>query len=145
MNRLASARTELFDVLTTVLPGRVAPVPSAGKPYVAPYVWIDQPRLQRATIGTATRVVVATFPIWVAYDGAVKAQVVGLDDLVSSVWDACMNVPAATPLDAEPTTVDIGGGTLRATVVSVDVVLGALTLCLPAMQPVTVPPQPITN
>jgi hypothetical protein len=83
--------------------------------------------------------------VWISYDGATRAQVVGLDDLVAKVWDACLHVPAARPLSATPQTVDVAGTSVRGVVVTVDVTLGALTLCLePAVVGSPVPPEPVT-
>ena len=109
MNRLTDARVQLYEALAPVLPGRVAATPPVGNPYVSPYVWIDQPEGAIQSVGTNTRLSVATFPIWISYDGAVKAQVIGLDDLVANVWDACLHVPAARPAGWLPSALDVGG------------------------------------
>lgn len=144
MDRLSTARTALFAALTPVVPGRVAPYPPARKAHIVlPYVWIDQPRLAVPNFGTNTRMTVATFPVYVGYDGDVRAQVAGLDELVAQVWDACMGVAGASPTSGEATTVDVGGTSLRATIVRVDVTVGAYSLCLPTVTPVLIPPQPV--
>jgi len=142
VNRLTSARVELFEALAPVLPGRVAATPPVGKPYVSPYVWIDQPEGAITTVGQRTQLSVATFPIWISYDGAVKAQVIGLDDLVSNVWDACLTVPAARPARWRTAVLDVGGVAVRGVVVSVDVTFGAMTLCLPTVEESLIPPEP---
>ena len=85
-----------------MLPGRVAATPPTQAPYPPPYIWLDQPDLGIQTAGTNTRLSVVTFPVWIAYDGAVKAQVVGLDDIVAKVWDATLAVAAARPVNADP-------------------------------------------
>ena len=123
-----------------MLPGRVAATPPVGNPYVSPYVWIDQPEGAIQTVGTNTRLSIATFPVWIGYDGAVKAQVLGLDDLVAKVWDACFHVPAARPVGWSPSVFDVGGTAVRGVVVNVDVTLGALTLCLPTVEVSLIPP-----
>lgn len=142
-NRLSDARLALFGVLTPVLPGRVSSTPPAATPFPAPYIWIDQPDVALGTAGTSTRVTVATFPIWISYDGAVRAQVAGLDDLVSQVWDAVLAVRQATPQSTFVNTVDVGGVDVRGVVVSVDYTIAALTLCLPTPTSVLIPPEPV--
>jgi hypothetical protein len=139
-NRLADARTALYGALAPILPGRVSATPPAGTAYVAPYIWLDQPDLAVGFVGSNTRLTVATFPVWIAYDGAVRSQVAGLDDVLSKVWDACLSCPAAMPQSTSTQALDVGGATLRGVVVAVDVTLGAVTLCLP--DPVTVSPIP---
>lgn len=144
MNRLTSARTELYEAIAPVLAGRVAPTPPTGKPYPPPYIWLDRSDGAITTVGTRTQVSVATFPVWISYDGAVKAQVAGLDDLVAQVWDAVLHVPAARPDRWFNSVADVGGVAVSGVVVSVEVTLGALTLCItPAaaspIPPVTVP------
>jgi len=142
-NRLANARQDLYAALEPILPGRVASTPPAGTAYVAPYIWLDQPDLTVGFVGQNTRLTVATFPVWIAYDGAVRSQVAGLDDLLSKVWDACLNTPSAMPQATSTQTVDVGGATLRGVVVTVDVTLGAVTLCLPALPAQSpIPPVP---
>lgn len=116
-------------------------MPPANVTYPAPYIWIDQPDVNIGFIGTATKVTVATFPVWIVYDGAVRAQVAGLDDLVSQVWDAVQQVRQATPQSATPSTVDGGPPSVRAVVVSVDVTVSAMTLCQPTATPVPIPPE----
>ena len=111
-------------------------------PYPPPYIWLDQPDLGIQTAGTNTRLSVVTFPVWIAYDGAVKAQVVGLDDIVAKVWDATLAVAAARPVNATPSIADVAGTTVRGVVVSVDVTIGALTLCLPIVEESPIPPEP---
>ena len=143
-DRLTQAHDDLFEALAPVLPGRVAATPpTPQRSYVAPYIWLEQFDLTTTIIGTRTEVTVATFPIWIVYDGSVAAQVAGLMDLVSRVWDAVLHVPAARPTGATATTLDVAGATLRGVVVSVDVTLGALTLCLPTLAPSPIPPEPV--
>jgi len=142
-NRLTDARTELFEAIAPVLPGRVAATPPVGKPYVSPYVWIDQPRWAIQSAGTNTRLTVVTFPVWLSYDGAVKAQVLGLDDLSAKVWDACLTVPAARPAGANQSILDVAGTAVRGLVIAVDVTVGAMTLCLPTVEASPVPPEPV--
>jgi hypothetical protein len=145
-SRLADARLALHTALRPVLPGRVdAYPPAAGRP-VAPKVWIgDVADGDPATIGSSTTVTLARFPVVVVYDGAVHAQVAGLDDLVSAVVDAVEAAPGfehdgwrARPFGDLP--VD---STIRSIVVTATVTITARTLCLPTPDVVTVPPTPI--
>lgn len=144
MNRITSARTELFEALSPVLAGRVAATPPGDKPYPPPYIWLDVPELGVITAGTSTRLAAATFPVWVTYDGANHAQVAGLDDIIAKVWDACLRVPAARPTSALPSVAIVGGAEVRGVNVAVEVTLGALTLCLePAVVGSPIPPEPV--
>lgn len=142
-NRLGDARLALFGVLEPVLPGRVASAPPTSGPYPAPYIWIEQPDVSIGFTGTATKLTVASFPVWIGYDGAVRAQVAGLDDLVSQVWDAVQQVRQAMPQSATSSTIDGGPVTVRAVVVSVDVTIAAMTLCVPTAAPSPIPPVPV--
>lgn len=139
-NRLAVSRAALYDALAPILPGRVASMPPANVAYPCPYIWIDQPDVAIGFTGTASKMTVATFPVWIGYDGAVRAQVAGLDELVSQVWDAVQQVRQATPQSATAQTVDVGNATVRGVVVSVDVTVAAMTLCPPIPAPVVIPP-----
>lgn len=140
-SRLAAARATLHGALAGVLEepfqieedrlvgfsnGRVSAHPPAQA--VPPCVWIEQPTGSTDTVGAAAgRVDVATFPIAVVYDGADRAQVAGLDELVARVWDAARTVGEPTGFRPQP--LDVGGPNLRATVVEVDMHIGARTLC----------------
>ena len=143
---LADARATLLAALTPVLPGRVDPYPSpAGSRVAAPRVWIGEPETVPATLGQATAVTLARFPVVVVYDGAVHSQVAGLDDLVSAVLDAVASAPGFEPDGSR------GGqiygfpadSTIRSHVVTATVTITARTLCPPALDAVTVPPTPI--
>ena len=79
VSRLADARAALYNALNPVLPGRVDPYPPPAGRVVAPKIWIGDHDGNPATIGTATTVTVARFAVWIVYDGAVHAQVAGLD------------------------------------------------------------------
>lgn len=143
MNRLTSARTELYEAIAPVLPGRVAPMPPAGKPYPAPYIWLDHDEGTLANVGQRTQLTVTTIPVWISYDGAVKAQIAGLADLVAQVWDATLTVPAARPTGWLNSVIDVGGTPVTGKVLSVDVTLGALTLCVAPVVAVPIPPDPV--
>lgn len=127
---LASVFDEPFQVeedrLVAFSNGRVQPYPPAQ--VVAPCVWVEQPTGSTATIGVVAGLVdVATFPVAIVYDGADRAQVAGLDELVARVWDAARTV--GEPTSFRPQTLDVGGPNLRATVVDVEMRIGARTLC----------------
>lgn len=157
-NRLADARQALVDALAPILPGRVDPyAPPPGVAFVAPYIWIGQPAGVRTTIGERTVVMVATFPVTVIYDGSVKAQLAGLDDVVSQVVDAVAAVPraevarwrpippeAGQPANGRATVIDVDQpANRRATVIDVDVTITAATLCLPTPGQAVIPPVPV--
>lgn len=151
MNRLDQARRDLAAALEPVLPGRTSPYPPTAGRQIAPYVYIDQPELERATIGQRSRVTVATFPVWIVYDGTDRAQIAGLDDLTSKVWDAIEVTTGAVPMlsrrDSVPITSDNATGAplkrYRAAVVSVEVTVAATTLCVPDVAASPIPPEPI--
>jgi hypothetical protein len=141
MSRLSDARARLFTELTPVLPGRVEEYPPpSGQRYAAPRVWIEQPEVSRATLGARSVVAVATFGIWCVYDGADRAQVAGLDDLVSQCWDALLRAGADPQLARRDEVPISPSGSLRATVIYVDVTLSASTLCLPDVAASPIPP-----
>lgn len=146
-SRLADARTALHNALAPVLPGRVDPYPPANGRVVAPKVWIGEVDTDPATIGSATAVTLARFPVVVVYDGAAHAQVAGLDDLLASVIDA---IEAAPGFDADgsrsgpvPGTTVAFDSTLRAAVVTATSTITARTLCPPTVTPVTIPSVPL--
>lgn len=144
-SRLATARADLHAALASVLPGRVDAYPPAPGRLAAPKVWVGDVDTVPATIGTATAVTVARFPVVVVYDGAVHAQVAGLDDLLSAVIDA---IDAAPGFDADGSRAGLVPGApldsqLRASVVTATATITARTLCPPTVTPVTIPPVPL--
>jgi hypothetical protein len=146
-SRLATARAELVAALGPVLPGRVDPYPPPAGRVAAPKIWIGDPETIPATIGQSTAVTLARFPVAVIYDGAVHAQVAGLDDLVSAVIDAVSAAPGFEP-DGSRTGPILGlplDSTIRAHTVTATVTITARTLCPPAQDAVTVPPTPINT
>ena len=141
-SRLAEARTALHGALVHIFDepfqveedrlvafsnGRVSAYPPPQ--VVAPCVWLEQPSGAVGVVGeTATGLIdQARFPITVVYDGLDRAQVAGLDELVARVWDAARTV--GDPIAFAPGPVDVGGPNLRATVVDVEMRIGARTLC----------------
>jgi hypothetical protein len=145
-SRLGDARALLVAALGPVLPGRVDPYPPAPGRVAAPKVWIGDPETIPATIGQSTAVTLARFPVVVVYDGAVHAQVAGLDDLVSAVIDAVAGCPGFDPDGSRsgPVPGMPLDSTMRAHVVTATVTITARTLCAtPAPDAVTVPPTPV--
>ncbi len=156
MNRLGDARTRLLEAIAPVLPGRVEPYPpETVARLVAPMVWIDQPSVRRETVGRAIDVIAATFPLWVLYDGAVHAQVAGLDDVIAALWDACEAATGIEPRQALPRALPNEVQTLltrppverpdrprlvSAAVLDVAVTITARTFCVPDAVTATVPP-----
>src|SRR4029077_2102076 len=95
VNRLADARDALHPAIAPILPGRTAPYPPATNLIGSPYLWVGDTDGFPSTIGDRTKVVVVTFPVWVSYAGADRAQVAGLDDIVARVIDAAALLPMA--------------------------------------------------
>ena len=142
MSRRADERAQLCAALGPGLPGRVSAYPpTKATEFVAPYIWIEQPAVARTPIGNRSVGTVAAFPVVVNYDGAVRAQVAGLDDIVSAAWDAVTQV--GDPREARPTELDVGGTRLRATVITVEITITAKTLCPPAVVAAPIPPVPL--
>ena len=125
---VSSARTRLFDALTEhtgASPWRVHRVTPAQ--IAAPSIYIDSVELSLDGV-TGAVFVEAMFPIVVVADGAVRAQVEALDDVLAFVWDAS-RLAGAEPSDSRPIALDVGGPTLRAHVLRVSMALSARTLC----------------
>jgi hypothetical protein len=146
VSRLDDARTSLLTALAPVLAGRVDPYPPAAGRVAAPRIWIDVADTDPATIGQATSVTLARFPVVIVYDGAVHAQVAGIDDLLSEVIDA---IESAAGFEADgsrsgpvPGSVTFDT-TLRAVVVTATTTITARTLCPPAPDAVTIPSTPL--
>lgn len=144
MNRLAVARTALAEALNPVLNGRVLAYPPTAGRAPAPSVWIEQPTVARVSSGN-TRLVVATFPVWMVADGAERPAVAVLDDLVAQVWDQVDRLGHNTPGVARPAVYTRQDNSTppayRAAVLDVDVTVGAVSLCLPpSADSVQVPP-----
>ena len=138
MSRLTDARQSLYDALSHVFDdpvdglaftaGRVHPYPP--QTVAAPCVWIEQHRGGPIQIGERSTGIGVVFPVAIVYDGADRAQVAGLDELVGRVHDAAHLV--GQPGDWSPQPVDVGGPTLRATFFDVEIRINAHTLCTPA-------------
>jgi hypothetical protein len=100
---------------------------------VAPCLWIEQPYGTLDEVGQLGTVLVdaVTFPVAVVYDGADRAQVAGLDELVGRTWDLAWR--AGRPVSFRPGSIDVGGPSLRATFVQVEMRIAAVTFCEPAL------------
>ena len=145
MSRLADARNVLYVALAPVLPGRVDAYPPAVGRFTAPKAWIGDPETIPATIGQATAVTLARFPVVIVYDGAVHAQVAGLDDLLAAVIDAvaaCPGFESDGSRPGPPPGLQLEAS-IRAHVVTATATITARTLCPPAATAATIPPTPI--
>ena len=147
MSRLADARTVLHAALAPVLAGRVDAYPPASGRVAAPRMWIGDVETVPATIGTSSAVTLARYPVVIVYDGAVHAQVAGLDDLLSAVIDA---VGAAPGFESDGSRPGAPFGiqleqAVRAHVITATTTITARTLCPPTAVAVTVPPSPIRS
>jgi hypothetical protein len=133
-SRVAAARNALHGALSPVLPGRVDPYPPPAGRVAAPKVWIGDVDTTPTTIGTSTTVTLARFPVVIVYDGAVHAQVAGIDDLLSAVLDAVNSEPGFEADGSRPgLPLDMPlDSTLRGHIVTASVTITARTLCPPA-------------
>ena len=82
-------------------------------------MWIGEHRGFRTTIGERTEIKLVQFPIWIVYDGTDRAQVAGIDDIVSGVLDAVAHVPGAEVSGWNPQPLDLNSNR-RAVVVDVE-------------------------
>lgn len=126
LHRIGEARQALHDAIAGVLdPGRVAAYPAAQD--VGIRVWIDLP-----SVGSNGNTIDVDFPVHCTYDGADVAQVAGLDDVVSRVWDACESLKNTTPIRVFPgPDIQVGGQTRRHQIMTVRRGIAARTLCPP--------------
>lgn len=131
-NRIDDALDRLYEALTPVLPGRVWPFPN------------DEPLGVSIGVPTITpsggAAIEAEFPVTVRYDGAERAQIAGINDLVARCWDACEALARCTPAGARP----VDGAAGLTVVLTVRLHIAARTLCAPATSQSFVPPEPIT-
>lgn len=126
LHRIGQARGELHSAIAAILDqGRVAAYPKPEDVGVA--VWIDVP-----SVASSGNTIEVDFPVHATYDGTDEAQVAGLDDVVSRVWDACERLKTTTPLRASPgPDITIGGRNRRRQIITVRRAIAARTLCLP--------------
>lgn len=131
---VSAARTALYDAVTTALAGspwRVHRVVPAS--ITAPTIYLDSVELGPASIEGAS-FTAATFPVVIVADGLERRQVEQLDDLVALVWDAARDA-GGEPDISRPLELDVGGPTLRAQIIRVDMTLTVNTLCRPVLAP----------
>lgn len=125
---IAVARTALFDALQTAAAGspwRVHRVPDVAP--AAPVMFIDSPTLSVSN----GSIVTISFPVVIITDGSVTAQIEALDDLLAAAWTAASTVGNVT--DSRPAVLDVGGPSLRAQIINVDMDTTAKTLCPPTL------------
>lgn len=124
---LSRARTRLYDALVL---GAGAPSwrvhRTSPATIAAPSIWLDSVELT-LDVGTNGALIVATFPVILVVDGAQRRQIEELDDVVARVWTAALSV--GEPTSSRPQTLDVGGPSLRAQAIAVDVLIEARTLC----------------
>jgi hypothetical protein len=127
----------LYALIEAVLPGRVSPYPPTDD--VGVRVWIDEPSI----VPSGQSSIAVEWPIVAVYDGADMAQVAGLDDLISRIWDACETARSTTPLQSRP---GVHTGSRRTQTITVRRIISARTLCEPgALDESPVPPEPLSS
>jgi len=131
LDRISDSRTRLFDALSTLLEsGRVDKyVP---KQIVSPAVWIERHSWSQSRENGAAMIAVA-WRIVIATDSDSDQE--WLDTMSAKVHDAAVRA-RFRPLFAEHQTIDIGGMTTVALIVTVDDQIAAATLCPPEAPPV---------
>ncbi len=132
------ARTALYDALradTALASWRVHR--NTPRQIAAPTIYIDSVEMSEDNTGGA-RFVECMFPVVIVHDGAVRAQVEALDDMLAHVWTAATTV--GDPTDSRPVNLDVGGPTLRSHLLRVGVLIQAYTLCPPDLATTGVTP-----
>jgi hypothetical protein len=124
---ISRARTRLYDALVL---GAGAPAwrvhRTSPAQIAAPSIWLESVELSIDTTQGAS-FVLATFPVLIVVDGTVRRQIEELDDVLARAWTAASSV--GEPTTARPQALDVGGPSLRAQVMNVDVLIQARTLC----------------
>jgi len=124
---VAAARSDLHEALQVVTPSSWRIHRTAPAQVTAPVVFIDSP-----TIGTpGAGLVSVSFPVVMVVDGTVRVQLEQLDDLLSAVWSAAIKV--GVPTSSAPAALDVGGPSLRAQVLTVEIIVAAVTMCPPSL------------
>ena len=124
---VAQARTDLHTVLKGVTPSSWRVHRTSPAQITAPSIFIDSPSILTNTPGLVS----VTFPVVMIVDGTVTAQLEQLDDLLSAVWTSASKV--GSPTTSNPVALDVGGPSLRAQVLSVEIVMAASTMCAPSL------------
>lgn len=136
LTAISVARTALYDALrtsTALDPWRVHRV--TPRQIAAPTIYLDSAELFTNT-QDGVEFVTCLFPVTLVHDGAVRAQVEALDDMLAYVWTAALTV--GDPTDSRPIDLDVGGPTLRSHVVRVGVSVQAYTMCPPSLVTTTI-------
>jgi len=127
---ISAARTALHAALVDAV---VAPAwrihRTAPAQLIAPCVYLDSAELGVGSVPGAG-IVAVTFPVVAVADGKVEAQVAALDDILARIWTAAMSADG-DPTGSRPVALDVGGPTLRAHAVRVEMFVAALTMCAP--------------
>jgi hypothetical protein len=129
---VSAARTALYDALradTFLASWRVHRV--TPRQIAAPTIYLDSAELGLDAVNGVGFVSVM-FPVVLVHDGAVRAQVEALDDMLAHVWTAALNA-GSDPSDSRPVNLDAGGLTLRSHVVRVGTLVQAYTMCPPSL------------
>ena len=134
---ISVARTALYDALradTALTSWRVHR--TTPRQIAAPTIYIDSVEMGTDDVNGAV-FVECMFPVVIVHDGAVRAQVDALDDMLAHVWTAALSV--GTPADSRPVNLDVGGPTLRSHLLRVGVPVLAYTLCPPTLVTTEIP------
>ena len=136
MSRFGDARAELWDALSTVLPGRVFAYPPASPAQVAtPAVWIAG---HDGFIDDA--VYVTRWHVVAVADGSERAQLDILDDVTSAIWSSCMGHAPVALEDHTSTTLAVADDvTLHAVNFTVTVWVAAASFCPAVPESATIP------
>ena len=125
------ARTALYDAL------RASPALAQWRVHrttprqiAAPTIYIDSVEMG-VDRNVGAGFVECMFPVILVHDGAVRAQVEALDDMLAHVWTAATTV--GDPSDSRPVNLDVGGPTLRSHLLRVGVHVQAYTMCPPTL------------
>jgi hypothetical protein len=127
MTAVAEARTALHEALEGVTPATWRVHRTAPAQITAPCVFIDAPSIGTAGAG----LVVVRFPIVAIVDGAQHRQLEQLDELLVAMWDMASRV--GVPTSSSPAQLDVGGPTLRAQTLTVEITVAAVTFCAPQL------------
>lgn len=122
---VAEARRALHQALEAVTPATWRIHRTAPAQISAPCVFIDSPSIGTAGAG----LVVVRFPVVAIVDGAQHRQLEQLDELLVRMWDASSRV--GVPTSSSPASLDVGGPSLRAQTLTVEITLAAVTFCTP--------------
>lgn len=138
-NAIDDALDRLANALEPVLPGRVHRTGEGAN--AGPNIAIGVPGLQ----SSGGRTIEADFPVTISYDGADRAQVAGLNDIVARSWDACERLSNCTPLSSRPLEAVVDRNIRqRIVVITVRMLIAARTLCAPDVPNYSpIPPEPI--